>query len=113
RADRCLEHRESALRRDLAFDLVRPELRVKGEFALAVDCRHESAAVGVEGDVHPGRGMRHDAIELGRAQIEREHAPAEEVADGTFLAGIAQSQRLSHGSAPLTWSARIRCEAPS
>jgi hypothetical protein len=50
--------------RGVARLLAVAQLRVERELALAVDGGHERPAVAVEGDVHPGRRVRHRVVEL-------------------------------------------------
>src|SRR5258706_7346118 len=96
RADRLLDHRGGI---DTRFVLVGLDLRVEGELALAIDRRHERAPLAVEAHVHPGRRVRHTAIEVRHAAIDRVHAPADEVAHYARLAGIAPALRLAHEAA--------------
>jgi hypothetical protein len=98
-SDRSLEHRQRVVSCDRALGLMVAQLRVEGEFAMAVDRGHERAAVGIKCDIHPGRGVGDNAIEFWRAQIDREHTPTEKIAYGAMFAGVAQAQLLPHGAA--------------
>ena len=99
RADRLLHHRRGGRFVDARFVLVWLELRVKGELALAVDRRHERAALAVEAHVHPRRRVRHLAVEIRHAAIHRVHAPADEIARHAGLAGVAPAHALAHQTA--------------
>jgi hypothetical protein len=76
---------------------------MKANFAATVDRGHEGAPLAVEGDVHPGRRMRHVGIERRRAQVDRDHPAAHEIACDRSLAAMTDSQLLAHGAA---WSVR-------
>jgi hypothetical protein len=43
--------------------------------------------------------MRYSLLEFRRAQVDRKHAPTEEVAYGAFLTGVPETERLSHRAA--------------
>src|SRR5260221_2347413 len=93
RADRLLDHGGGI---DARFVLVRLDLRVERELTLAIDRRHERAPLAIEADVHPGRRVRHAAIEVRHAAIDRVHASADEVAYHARLARVSPAFRLAH-----------------
>ncbi len=101
--DRCTdgggEHRLGVGLGDAGLVLVRAKLGVEGELAAPVDRRHQRATLAVEGHIHPGRRMLHDVVEILRAQIDRQHAAADEVAHHAGLAAIADAERLAHQAA--------------
>src|ERR1041384_2902000 len=69
-----------------------PQLRVKCELTLAVHRAHEGAALAVECHVHPGGRMRNTCVEVGGAQVDREHSAAEKIAHRAGLPGVLDAK---------------------
>jgi hypothetical protein len=74
---------------------VSAELGVEGELPASVHRRHEGASFAIEGDVHPGRRVRHRGVEGRRAQVDRDHPAAHEIALDRGLAAVTDAELLA------------------
>src|ERR1700723_893249 len=74
---------------------------MEDELAFTIDRYQQGAPLGVEAAVHPRSGMRADLVKHRRPQIERQHAPAHEVAIDITIAGIFDTEVTAHQTA---WS---------
>ena len=66
------------------------------EFVAPVHRCHEGAAIAVEAIVHPRLGVWDAGVEIGRAEIDRQHATAHEIALHPGLTAIGDAERLTN-----------------
>src|SRR5262249_7754025 len=78
------------------------------ELVVAVDCRHEGAALAVDCGIHPGAGVRQRVVGFRTAEMESEHASTHEVARRAALADEAIAERFSRGAAAAVGAHYIR-----
>ena len=88
------KHRGRAIVGDLVFVLVRSQLGVERELALAVHRRHEGSAFTIERDIHPCGSVRNHAIEIRRAEVDGMHPTAEKIAHDLLVTQIFDSKGL-------------------
>ena len=72
------------------------QLRVEGKFAAPVHRRHIGAMRGIERDIHPCGRVGRERIIIFCAHINREHAPAHELAFRAGVANPAPAKTLAH-----------------